>query len=105
MKGNLNALMARAAKVQQNLQRLQAELGKVEVTGEAGGGKVKVTLTCKYKCRSVQIDPSLYAEDQDMIEDLVTAALTDALEQVEKTTQERMKVATAGMPMPPGMGF
>ena len=101
MRGNINSLMAQAAKMQQNLQRLQSELANVEVTGEA----VKVTMTCKYVCKQIQIDPSLYDEDRDMIEDLVTAAVNAALKEVERTTQERMKVATAGMPLPPGMRF
>ncbi|MCG5031609.1 YbaB/EbfC family nucleoid-associated protein [Mesosutterella sp. OilRF-GAM-744-9] len=105
MKGNFNSLMAQAAKMQQNIQRLQSELGKIVVTGEAGGGLVKVTMTCKYDCRQIQIDPSLYEEDRDMIEDLVTAAVNSALKAVEATTQERMRQATAGMPLPPGMRF
>lgn len=105
MRGNINSLMAQAAKMQQNLQRLQSELANVEVTGEAGSGAVKVTMTCKYVCKQIQIDPSLYDEDRDMIEDLVTAAVNAALKEVERTTQERMKVVTAGMPLPPGMRF
>ena len=103
MRGNINSLMAQAAKMQQNLQRLQSELANVEVTGEAGSGAVK--MTCKYVCKQIQIDPSLYDEDRDMIEDLVTAAVNAALKEVERTTQDRMKVATAGMPLPPGMRF
>lgn len=105
MRGNINAMMAQAAKMQANIQRLQSELGKVEVTGEAGSGAVKVTMTCKYDCRKIEIDPSLYEEDRDMIEDLVTAAVNSALKAVERTTQERMKAATAGMPLPPGFKF
>ncbi len=103
--GNFGNLMAQAAKMQQNIQRLQAELGKVEVTGESGGGLVKVTMTCKYDCKKIEIDPSLFDDDRDMIEDLVTAAVNGALKEVEKTTQERMRAATAGMPLPPGMKF
>lgn len=105
MRGNFNGMMAQVAKMQQNIQRLQAELGKVEVTGEAGGGAVKVTMTCKYVCKQIEIDPSLYDDDRDMIEDLVTAAVNSALKAVEQTTQERMRAATAGMPLPPGMKF
>ena len=105
MKGNFNGMMAQVAMMQQNIQRLQAELGKVEVTGEAGSGMVKVTMTCKYVCKQIEIDPSLYEEDRDMIEDLVTAAVNSALKAVESETQARMRQATAGMPLPPGMKF
>lgn len=103
MRGNFNGMMAQVAKMQQNIKRMQSELGKVEVTGEAGGGLVKVTMTCKYECKQIEINPSLYEEDRDMIEDLVTAAVNSALKAVEAETQARMRQATAGMPLPPGM--
>lgn len=103
MRGNFNGMMAQVAKMQQNIKRMQSELGKVEVTGEAGGGLVKVTMTCKYECKQIEINPSLYEEDRDMIEDLVTAAVNSALKAVEAETQSRMRQATAGMPLPPGM--
>ncbi len=102
-KGQLSGLMKQAQQMQDNLKRVQEELGQIEVEGQSGAGLVKVTMTCKYAVRRVAIDPSLVGDDRDMLEDLVAAAFNDAVRKAEATTQEKMSAATAGMPLPPGM--
>lgn len=98
MKGGLGNLMKQAQQMQANMQKAQEELANVEVTGQAGAGMVKITMTGKHDVKRVQIEDSLFDDDKDMLEDLIAAAINDAVRQVEKTTQDRM----AGM-MPPGM--
>ncbi|WP_031404161.1 YbaB/EbfC family nucleoid-associated protein [Thiomonas sp. FB-Cd] len=102
-KGQLSGLMKQAQQMQDNMKRVQEELGHIEVEGQSGAGLVKVLMTCKYNARRVSIDPSLVAEDRDMLEDLVAAAFNDAVRKAEATTQEKMAAVTAGMPLPPGM--
>jgi len=102
MRGNIAQLMQQAQKMQENMQRAQEELGKLEVTGKSGGGMVEVTLTGRMECRKVRIDPSVVS-DPEMAEDLVAAAFNDAVNKVNEASQERMGAATAGMPLPPGM--
>ncbi len=102
MRGNIAQLMQQAQKMQENLQRAQEELAKLEVTGSAGAGMVSVTLTGRMECRSVKIDPSVLS-DVEMVEDLVVAAINDAVNKVNAESQTRMSGATAGMPIPPGM--
>ena len=102
MRGNIAQLMQQAQKMQENMQRAQEELGKVEVTGNAGGGMVSVTLTGRMECRKVRIDASVMS-DPEMAEDLIAAAINDAVNKVNAETQQRMSAATAGMPIPPGM--
>ena len=102
-KGQLSGLMKQAQQMQDNLKRVQDELAHIEVEGQSGAGLVKVTMTCKYGVKRVSIDPSLVAEDRDMLEDLVAAAFNDAVRKAEATSQEKMGAATAGMPLPPGM--
>ena len=102
MRGNIAQLMQQAQKMQENLQRAQEELAKLEVTGYAGGGMVSVTLTGAKECRKVRIDPSLLS-DAEMLEDLIAAAFNDASNKVDAESKARMGAATAGMPMPPGM--
>ncbi|MFT6899483.1 MAG: DNA-binding YbaB/EbfC family protein, partial [Paraglaciecola sp.] len=80
----------------------QEELAQIEVTGEAGAGLVKITMTCNHNVRKVEIDPSLMDDDKDMIEDLVAAATNDAVRRVQETTKEKMADVTGGMPLPPG---
>ena len=104
-KGQLAGLMKQAQAMQDNLKKAQEELASVEVTGESGAGLVKVLMTCKHDVRRVTIDPSLLADDKDMLEDLVAAAINDAVRRVEATTQEKMGKLTAGMPNIPGMKF
>ena len=102
MKGKLAGLMHQAQKMQEEMQKSQEELARMEVSGEAGGGLVKVTMTGKHAVRRIQIDPSLL-EDLEMLEDIVTAAVNDAVNHVAAATQERMSEMTAGIPLPPGM--
>ncbi len=102
-KGQLSGLMKQAQQMQEKMQRMQESLGAIEVEGESGAGLVKVTMTCKHEVRRVQIDPSLFGDDRDMLEDLVAAAMNDAVRKVESTVQEKMAGVTAGLPLPPGM--
>jgi len=103
MKGGLGGLMKQAQKMQENMQKAQEELGNMEVTGQAGGGMVSVVMTGRHDVRRVTIDPSLMDEDKEMLEDLMAAAVNDAVRQVERETQERMSNMTSGMGLPPGM--
>ncbi len=102
MRGNIAQLMQQAQKMQENLQRAQDELAKLEVTGSAGGGMVSVTLTGKMECRKVRIEPSVLS-DAEMTEDLIAAAINDAVNKINAESQAKMAGATAGMPIPPGM--
>ena len=102
MKGGLGNIMKQAQAMQENLQKAQAELANMEVSGESGGGLVKVVMTGRHEVRRVSIDDSLLADDKDMLEDLVAAAVNDAVHKVESTTQERMAGLTAGMNLPAG---
>jgi DNA-binding YbaB/EbfC family protein len=102
MKGNLAGLMQQAQKMQQEMQKAQEELANLTVTGEAGGGLAKVTMTGKHAVRRVEIDPSLLG-DREMLEDILTAAINDAVNRVAATMQERMSEVTSGIPLPPGM--
>ena len=102
MRGNIAQLMQQAQKMQENVQRAQEELAKIEVTGSAGGGMVSVTVTGRMECRKVRIDPSVLS-DQEMVEDLIAAAFNDAVNKINTESQTKMSAATAGMPMPPGM--
>ena len=102
MRGNIAQLMQQAQKMQEDLARVQEDLAKLEVTGSAGGGMVSVTLTGRMECRSVKIDPSVLS-DVEMAEDLVVAAINDAVNKVNAESQAKMSGATAGMPIPPGM--
>jgi DNA-binding YbaB/EbfC family protein len=103
MKGQLAGLMKQAQAMQDNLKKVQDELGNIEVDGQAGNGLVKITMTCKHDVRRVTIDPSLLADDKDMLEDMVAAAFNDALRNAEELSQAKMAKVTAGMPLPPGM--
>lgn len=105
MRGNMGALLKQAARVQENIKRLQHELDHLEVTGNASGNLVQVTMTCKHSLKSVKVDPSLLQEDVDMVEDLIFMATKDCLDKIEQITKEKMAAATAGMPLPPGMSF
>ncbi len=102
MRGNIAQLMQQAQRMQENVQRAQEELAKIEMTGNAGGGMVSVTITGRMECRKVRIDPSVLS-DQEMVEDLIAAAFNDAVNKVNTESQARMSAATAGMPLPPGM--
>ena len=102
MKNQLAGLMKQAQQMQDNMKRAQDELALLEVEGQAGAGLVKVVMTCRHDVKRVKIDPSLLTEDRDMLEDLVAAAMNDAVRRVEATTQEKMAGLTSGLPMPPG---
>jgi nucleoid-associated protein EbfC len=102
MRGNIAQLMQQAQKMQENVQRAQEQLAGIEVTGNAGGGMVSVTVSGRMECRKVRIDPGVMA-DSEMLEDLIAAAFNDAVAKANAISQEKMGAATAGMPMPPGM--
>ena len=103
MKGGIGNLMKQAQQLQANVQKAQAEIAALEVTGEAGGGMVKVTINGRHEARRVQIDPSVPLDDREMIEDLVAAAFNDAVHRLEAVTQERMSGLMGGMNLPPGL--
>ncbi len=103
MKGGLGNIMKQAQRVQEELQKTQARLAEEEVTGESGGGMVRITMNGKHEVRRVEIDPSLMQDDKEMLEDLVAAALNDASHRVSEKMQESMSGLTAGLPLPPGM--
>ena len=103
MKGQLAGLMKQAQAMQDNLKRAQDELALLEVEGQSGAGLVKVTMTCKHDVKRVVIDPSLLAEDREMLEDLVAAAFNDGVRRAEEVSAEKMSRLTAGLPLPPGM--
>lgn len=105
MKGQIAGLMRQAQQMQENVKKAQEELGNIEVEGAAGGGLVKITMTCRNDVRRVTIDPSLLEDDKEMLEDLVAAAFNDTLRKAESTSQEKMSALTAGLPLPPGMSF
>jgi len=103
MKGGIGNIMKQAQQLQENMQRAQAELATMEITGESGGGMVKITLTGKHEAKRVAIDSSLLGDDKDMLEDLVAAAINDAVHKLEQATQQKMSGLMSGMQLPPGM--
>jgi DNA-binding YbaB/EbfC family protein len=103
MKGGLAGLMKQAQQMQENMQRMQEQLATVEVEGQSGAGMVKVVMTCRHDVKRVTIDPSLLRDDKDMLEDLIAAAVNDAVRRVEATIKEKMSGMTAGLGLPPGM--
>ena len=102
MKGQLAGLMKQAQQMQENMKKMQEQLAQIEVEGQSGAGLVKVVMTCKNDVKRVTIDPSLPADDKDLLEDLVAAAFNDAVRKAEATTQEKMGSMTSGLPLPPG---
>lgn len=102
MKGGIGNIMKQAQQMQANMQKLQEELARTEVTGQSGGGMVSVVMNGRHEVRRVTIDPSLLADDKDMLEDLIAAAVNDAVHKVESTSQERMASVTAGLNLPAG---
>lgn len=104
MKGGLGNMMKQAQKMQEDVQRAQAEIAQLEVTGESGGGLVSVTLNGQHDCKRVKIDPSLMEDDdQEMLEDLIAAAINDSVQKLAEETKTRMSGVTAGMNLPAGM--
>ncbi|MGB5209083.1 MAG: YbaB/EbfC family nucleoid-associated protein [Gammaproteobacteria bacterium] len=103
MKGGLGKLMRQAQQMQENMQKAQEELGELEVAGQSGGGMVTVTMSGRHEVRRVQIDDSMIGEDREMLEDLIAAAVNDAVRKVEQTVQEKFSGMASGMALPPGM--
>jgi DNA-binding YbaB/EbfC family protein len=100
---NMNQFVKQAQALQANMQKAQAEIATLEVTGEAGGGMVKVLMTGRHEVKRVQIDPSVAGEDREMLEDLVAAAVNDAVHRVESASQAKMATAMGGLSLPPGV--
>jgi nucleoid-associated protein EbfC len=103
MKGQLSGLMKQAQQMQENLKKAQEDIAMMEVEGQAGAGMVKVLMTGRHDVKRVNIDPSLIGDDKDMLEDLIAAAMNDAVRKVETATQEKMGSLTSGFGLPPGM--
>jgi hypothetical protein len=102
MKGGIGNLMRQAQQMQENLKRAQAELAAMQVTGEAGSGSVKVTMNGKHEVARVVIDPGLALDDRELVEDLVTAAINDAVKKVDAASQTKLSGMMGGMSLPPG---
>ena len=103
MKGGIGNLMKQAQKMQEDMAKAQEEMANIEVTGQSGGGMVSVVMTCRHDVKRVSIDDSLFGDDKDMLEDLIAAAVNDAVRQVEKTSADKMSGMTAGLNLPGGM--
>lgn len=101
-KGGLGAIMKQAQQMQENMKKAQEQLATIEVEGQSGGGMVKVTMTCRTDVKRVSIDQSVM-DDREMLEDLIAAAMNDAVRKAEVLSQEKMAGFTAGMQMPPGL--
>lgn len=104
MRGPIANLMQQAQRMQDQIKQAQEDLGNVEVTGVAGGGAVKLTVSGRMEARRVRIEPSALT-DPELLEDLLAAAFNDAVNKVQEATRARMAEATAGMPLPPGMNL
>ncbi len=100
---NFGNMMKQAEALQRNMQKAQEEIAQLEVTGESGAGMVKVTMTGKHEVKRVQIEPAVIGEDREMLEDLVAAAINDAVRRVESESQPRMSSLRSGLRLPPGM--
>ncbi len=105
MKGALGQIMQQAQKVQDNIKRAQEEIARIEITGESGAGMVKVTLDGRHQARKVEINPAALSEDKEFLEDLVAAAINDAVQKLDAVTKEKMAAVTGGMGLPPGMNL
>ena len=101
-KGGMGNMMKQAQQMQAKMQKAQDDLANLEVTGESGAGMVKITMTCNHNVRRVEVDDSLMEDDKEMLEDLVAAAMNDAVRRVQETSQEKMSEVTGGMGLPPG---
>jgi DNA-binding YbaB/EbfC family protein len=100
---NMNQFVKQAQALQANMQKAQAEIASLEVTGESGGGMVKVQMTGRHEVKRVQIEPSIIGEDREMLEDLVAAAINDAVHRLEAASQAKMSAAMGGLSLPPGV--
>ncbi|MFW8589175.1 YbaB/EbfC family nucleoid-associated protein [Glaciecola sp. 2405UD65-10] len=101
-KGGMGNMMKQAQQMQAKMQKAQEELASMEVIGESGAGMVKVTMTCNHNIRKVEVDDSLMDDDKEMLEDLVAAAMNDAVRRVQETSKDKMGDVTGGMGLPPG---
>ncbi len=102
LKGGMGNLMKQAQQMQEQMQKAQQELADLEVVGEAGGGMVKVTMTGRHDVRRVSIDPALLGDDREMLEDLVAAAVNDAVQKIEAGTRDKYSGMASGLNLPPG---
>lgn len=105
MKGGMGNLMKQAQKMQEDMKRMQEEVARMEVTGEAGAGLVKVVMNGRHDVRNVSLDDSVLSEDKELLEDLLAAAVNDAVRKVEAASQEKMSSVTEGMQLPPGFNM
>ncbi len=103
MKGGIGQLMKQAQKMQADMQKAQEEMSSITVTGESGGGMVRLTMSCKHDVRALDIDDVLLSDDKDMLEDLIIAAFNDAVRRVETTVQVKFSGMASGLSLPPGM--
>lgn len=105
MKGGMGNLMKQAQKMQEDMQRVQEEIARAEVTGESGAGLVQVVMNGRHDVKRISLDDSLMEEDKEILEDLIAAAVNDAVRKVESNTKEKMSKVTAGMQLPPGFNM
>lgn len=103
MKGGIGQLMKQAQKMQEDMKKAQEEMSALTVTGESGGGMVKLTMSCKHEVRALEIDDTLIGDDKDMLEDLIVAAFNDAQRKVEATVQEKFSGMASGLNLPAGL--
>ena len=103
MKGGIGQLMKQAQEMQANMKKAQEEMASLTVTGESGGGMVKITMTCQHQVQGLEIDDTLVGDDKEMLEDLIIAAFNDALRRVESTVQEKFSGMASGLGLPAGM--
>lgn len=102
-KDGMAGLMKQAQQMQESMEKVKESLGSTEVEGQAGAGLVKITMTCHHVVKRIQIDPSLLADDKEMLEDLIAAAFNDAVRKAEETSQQKMSSLTSGLNLPAGM--
>ena len=103
MKGNIGNLLKQAQAMQENMQKAQAEVAQLTATGESGGGMVKVTMNGRHEVSRVQIEPQVFGDDREMLEDLLAAAINDATHRIEAVVQQKMSGVMSGLQLPPGM--
>jgi DNA-binding YbaB/EbfC family protein len=100
---NMNQFVKQAQALQANMQKAQAEIANLEVTGESGGGMVKVVMSGRHEVKRVQIEPSVIGDDREMLEDLIAAAINDAVHRLESASQAKLSAAMGGLSLPPGV--
>jgi len=105
MKDGFGGLMKQAQDMQEKVQKIQDEIAQAEVTGESGTGLIKVTMTGRHDVKNIEIDDGLLEEEKEVLEDLIAAAVNDAVRRVEKNQKDKMAELTAGIPLPPGFKF